>query len=111
MLVTKKNVVYVTRPNIKSRAALILLNKRLRDHEVGEWLQFRDEFLNKRPMVCEYCGRKQLTKEIGVLGQGYLATIDHVMPLSKGGSRYDEANLKVACFPCNRDKSDKIIGV
>lgn len=35
-----------------------------------------------------------------------LATIDHVVPLSKGGDEKDEKNLKVACYPCNQRKAD-----
>ena len=33
-----------------------------------------------------------------------LATVDHIIPLSKGGAQYDEDNCCVACFPCNNNR-------
>lgn len=33
------------------------------------------------------------------------ATIDHIIPLSKGGTS-DPENLQLACFPCNDVKRD-----
>ena len=50
--------------------------------------------------VCEYCHtaeRWQLTK----------FTIDHVMPVSLGGTD-DPENLALACFHCNRRKSNNV---
>ena len=38
---------------------------------------------------------------------GTLATVDHVMPLSKGGAEFDEANCVVACYRCNQKKGDR----
>lgn len=35
-------------------------------------------------------------------------TIDHIVPISKGGSRRIE-NLQILCGPCNFKKADKII--
>lgn len=34
--------------------------------------------------------------------------IDHVVPISKGGSNED-TNLVTACLPCNRSKRDKLV--
>ena len=34
------------------------------------------------------------------------ATIDHVVPISKGGSRKSFPNLVLSCEPCNREKAD-----
>lgn len=34
--------------------------------------------------------------------------IDHIMPLSKGGTNYPD-NLILACVPCNRSKNDKVL--
>lgn len=30
--------------------------------------------------------------------------VDHVIPLSSGGSPYDEANLRASCAACNLDR-------
>lgn len=37
--------------------------------------------------------------------QALLATLDHVVPISRGGSNDDE-NLVAACFWCNQDRAD-----
>lgn len=34
-------------------------------------------------------------------------TIDHIVPISLGGSSDDETNLTVACRTCNGKKKDK----
>lgn len=38
-----------------------------------------------------------------------LATIDHVVPLARGGHPTDPANLRTACAGCNSEKRDKIL--
>lgn len=61
----------------------------------------------KGKLVCAYCGRDDLkliskiTKEI--------ATVDHVIPKSKGGAIYSLDNLVIACHNCNSNKSDKLL--
>ena len=37
-------------------------------------------------------------------------TIDHIIPVIKGGHPSDIANLQLAHFACNRQKSDKLKG-
>ncbi len=36
------------------------------------------------------------------------ATIDHIIPINKGGHPSDIDNMQLAHFACNRQKSDKI---
>lgn len=43
---------------------------------------------------CSYCGRDLYPQT---------ATVDHVVPLSKGGTN-DYENLRLSCARCNRDK-------
>lgn len=45
---------------------------------------------------CRYCGRR--------LGMSD-ATIDHVVPTSRGGAN-TRANMVLACFDCNQKKAD-----
>lgn len=90
----------------------MLLKSQLSEAEREEWLSFRDKFLNERGLVCEYCGKAGLTKEVVPgLGFFFLATVDHVKPVSKGGALYNPANLKVACHPCNKSKKDLSVEV
>ena len=50
--------------------------------------------------MCAYCGKKVDRKE---------ATLDHVLPVSKGGKTTWE-NCVTACAPCNSNKSDTTKG-
>ena len=48
--------------------------------------------------TCQECGKNLRDDEL---------EFDHIIPLSKGGSS-EEHNIRLACFDCNRDKSDKV---
>lgn len=39
------------------------------------------------------------------------ATVDHIIPISKGGHPSDLDNLQLTHFKCNRQKSDKLVGI
>jgi hypothetical protein len=47
---------------------------------------------------CRWCG---------ILLTEKTATIDHIIPLGKGGSNYRD-NLTLACHPCNKSKADSL---
>jgi 5-methylcytosine-specific restriction endonuclease McrA len=49
--------------------------------------------------VCAYCGVKLST---------YTATIDHVIPLSRGGTDF-KWNLVWCCKRCNKSKGSKLL--
>jgi hypothetical protein len=54
-------------------------------------------FFNRHTLVpCSVCGRMLFFD---------MATIDHVVPLSKGGD-YDAVNLVITCVKCNTERSD-----
>jgi hypothetical protein len=61
-----------------------------------------------RARVIERCGNK--CSYCGISGLKAEMTMDHVMPISKGGDGRIE-NLTAACRPCNSSKSNKIITV
>jgi len=112
---TKGHIVLVENPHRTSLAAAVLLSRGYRMSEVETWLRFRsallDEFKDEHgSLFCEYCGRGGLIKEIpkGQKKDARVATIDHVIPLSKGGGRFDRDNLKLACLRCNQEKADKM---
>ena len=107
-------------PDLQSRAAQLLLREQFRndsncdtrqDYQV--WLDFREVFLdkvlkNKGDLVCEYCHRQGLQKNTKGVTSKDQATIDHKYPLARGGERYNEDNLAVACRSCNEKKADKV---
>ncbi|MEA5619472.1 HNH endonuclease signature motif containing protein [Cronbergia sp. UHCC 0137] len=53
--------------------------------------------------LCEYCHASEKWQYV-------LFTVDHVIPLSKNGENTID-NLALACFHCNRQKSNKITGI
>lgn len=50
--------------------------------------------------LCEYCHTSEQWQSVPF-------TIDHILPVSLGGSN-DLENLALACFTCNRQKSNQI---
>lgn len=104
-------------PHPQSRASLVLLRKELLRKVAyfgyQGWLRFRWELLNKwleerGVLVCVYCNKQPLLIEADNKNP-LVATLDHVMPVSKGGAFWDEKNLVVACYKCNQKKKDKIL--
>ena len=57
--------------------------------------------------VCAICG-KPVDKTLKS-PHPLSATVDHIIPVSKGGHPSDLANLQLAHRCCNREKSDKIL--
>lgn len=57
--------------------------------------KLRFEVFKRDNFTCQYCGKTPPT---------VVLEIDHIQPLSKGGSDHED-NLLTACFDCNRGKS------
>jgi len=101
-----RNKLYVDDPHVQSHAALSLLVTKLGEESHKEWLTFRVKYLSQfESLVCHYCGKEGLLIETD--DEEHLATVDHVVPLSKGGAEFDPENLVVACLSCNGNKKDK----
>lgn len=49
--------------------------------------------------VCWYCGLPLVRRR--------MMTIDHIIPVSKGGDLFDLNNLAITCSQCNKAKSNK----
>ena len=115
---SKRHKIYVEDPDIASLASLVLLSNFYKSAELKQWLEFRDELLNERTypesgLVCVYCGEEHLLKDPPEGCRRYphnLATVDHFIPVSKGGERYNKGNCVIACYSCNQKKKDDMPG-
>jgi 5-methylcytosine-specific restriction endonuclease McrA len=76
--------------------------ERIRQHNDGYWLNFLNTDANASGHW-EIGGRRPEDYSANNKNSN-LATIDHVIPLSKGGNKYDESNLVIACKTCNKKK-------
>ena len=74
-----------------------------------EQLQARIAFWGGRCYLCRIDWNALPTKGDAQSGERY-KTIDHVIPLSKGGTNWP-ANLRPACDRCNSSKRDKMPGI
>jgi 5-methylcytosine-specific restriction endonuclease McrA len=59
-----------------------------------EWRTVRSAVLMRYDNVCAYCGAPA-------------TEVDHVVPVARGGSALDPANLVASCLPCNRRKGGR----
>lgn len=57
--------------------------------------------------VCALCG-KPVDKRLK-FPHPLSATVDHIIPIDKGGHPSDIGNLQLAHFACNRQKSNKLV--
>ena len=112
----KKQLVMVADPVQTSMAALVMLSRDLEKAQRRQWLDFRDELLDDAEaadgqLVCKLCGMEGMLRETpeGKFRQpANLATIDHIVPRSKGGPEYDKKNCMIVCYGCNQRKKDKM---
>ena len=61
----------------------------------------QNQVRQRAKLLCEYCHASEQWQYVSF-------TVDHVVPLTKGGANSID-NLALACFHCNRQKSDKIV--
>lgn len=113
-----KHLIHPNSPHPQSWASLLLLikgYKRGAGSDGFTWKKYRKWFFRQHvkqhgKLICHYCGKKGLMHDAKVhTKEEYkkLATVDHVVPLSKGGERYKSSNLVVSCWTCNQRKGDK----
>lgn len=81
--------------------------------DVRVYLNFRNKLIkkikkaNKGKLTCEYCGERNLDPNFRNLSsKRKKATLDHFIPLSKGGSKFNTDNIKISCDSCNQKKKD-----
>lgn len=70
-----------------------------------EYEKIRKQIIKKYD-VCALCG-KPVDKRLK-FPHPMSATVDHIIPVSKGGHPFDEDNLQLAHNKCNRFKSDNL---
>ena len=61
--------------------------------------KIRFEVLKRDNFICQYCGAH---------GEGVVLEVDHIIPISKGGTS-DMGNLITACFDCTRGKGSDLV--
>jgi HNH endonuclease len=71
------------------------------DHRrVSRYISFKTKVrvIRRDNYTCQHCSKHLRDNEV---------EFDHIIPIAKGGSS-EEHNIRLTCFACNRDKSDKI---
>ena len=115
-----KEVVYSPEPHPQSLAALILIKNRymLQDPEANPFISWqiyhqrkqevlKEHFAKYGRYICYRCGRDDLSANVPKKSARFL-TIDHIVPVSRGGSYTSKSNLAVCCNKCNNEKGDKL---
>ena len=71
--------------------------------------KMRRSVLERDDYTCQICGisKGMLDDLLPGLGDYLLLEIDHIKPVSRGGTGFTEDNLQTLCWRCNRKKSDK----
>ena len=124
--IVTQTIMAVDEPHPRSLASLLLLNDYyleldedfLAEHdELQNYLDKRHVFLTNilerhGVLHCHYCthtnleiGERLLSGATKNNANPYLATIDHVEPVSSGIDKLDEKNWVVSCRRCNKWKS------
>lgn len=65
--------------------------------------RIKQQVRRRAKFLCEYCHTAEKWQYVPF-------TVDHVIPVAKGGNS-DLENLALACFHCNRRKSDLVTAV
>lgn len=69
-------------------------NSRDRRPRGQTWGKVRKRALARDRYTCQKCGSKERTS----------LTVDHIVPVSRGGARYELGNLMTLCKSCHDDK-------
>ena len=76
-------------------------------HNTARWKNFRKKMFSHQrtkfngKLHCWFCDKTLQTKTPNIEN---FATLDHLIPQSKGGKKYDVNNVVVSCFECNNKK-------
>lgn len=67
-------------------------------YHTSQWRKIR-EYVLKREPLCRQCMKDKRIRAANI--------VDHIIPVSKGGSIYDTRNLQPLCDSCHARKSGK----
>jgi hypothetical protein len=72
-----------------------------------DWSDLRAKVLKKADYTCSKCGFKPEISEHGYSfgHQTRALVVDHIVPIALGGEEFDESNLQVLCFKCDKEKT------
>jgi 5-methylcytosine-specific restriction endonuclease McrA len=88
---------YVEKIEFK-KAKSIRIKKRSKVYSTALWQKVRQQVIN-RDIFCVMCVDKGLYSPI--------QDVDHITPLSDGGSKYSTCNLQGLCKSCHSSKTKK----
>lgn len=110
--------IYVNVPPISSPVALLLLNKKYYAADTSiysdfrmmrirnKWIRSQFALADKSVGIsCAICGKKNLV--LYSPDRTHVATLDHIVSISHGGSWNDPSNFQIVCYRCNQ-KKDRI---
>ena len=66
-------------------------------YHTSRWRKLREQVLRDEPL-CHYCEAKGI--------HTLATTVDHVVPVARGGDFWERENLCGACLSCNSSKAD-----
>lgn len=72
-----------------------------------DWSWLRSKVLKKVNYTCSKCGfRPEIDKHgYSFYHKARELVVDHVIPIALGGEEFDEKNLQVLCFKCDKEKT------
>lgn len=85
----------------------IVEGKRVRVVSGSSKFKFFREILFFRYGKCFWCD-KELIQNLGKTQYPSYVTLDHLRPLSLGGSKNSKRNLVLSCAECNQSRSSKV---
>lgn len=117
------HLIFYEPTNPKSWASAILLRKFYwkQDpdnpiHKANAKINFSRSFLTRwkekhGAIACNYCKKTDLVIEYEDMRvpTSVIATVDHVIPISRGGGVFDEKNVVPCCHKCNQKKGNKTL--
>jgi 5-methylcytosine-specific restriction endonuclease McrA len=94
-------------PRSANRRSLRSRSRLLRWHNHAAIRQIRAQMLEEQVNRCLYCGRLMILAEKSEYAEqfDFTVTIDHITPISMGGTE-DPENLAVVCYQCNQERGD-----